>query len=136
MNTLFDFLTHVKGVEYLVALLAIGGFILYWEVFKPRPFSGLVNSARDDMGHIRSTGYRNTLRSVGKVATAPFIGIAYVAMLPLSFVLALGIAVLNLVGRLMGASPSFGWRPVEAYFTGRRMKKKKGSTSGMEEREK
>jgi hypothetical protein len=128
MNTLFDFITHIKGIEYLVAVSFILGFILYWEVLKPRPFSGLVNSARDDMGHIRRTGYRNTLRSAGKVAAAPFIGIAYVAMLPLSFVLALAIAVINLVGRLMGASPSFGWRPVEAYFTGRKNEERRNAS--------
>lgn len=120
MHTLFDFMTHIKGVEYLIAISAILGFIVFWEVLKPRPFRSLADSAREDMRHIKNTGYGDTLRSVGKIAAAPFIGLAYVALLPLSFVAALGIAALNVVGRLLGANASFGWRPVEAYFTGKK----------------
>ncbi len=123
MHTLFDFMTHIKGIEYLIAVSAILGFIVFWEVLKPRPFRSLADSAREDIRHIRSTGYSDTMRSVGKIAAAPFIGLAYVALLPLSFVAALGIAALNVTGRLLGANASFGWRPVEAYFAGKKSRK-------------
>lgn len=125
MHTLFDFITHVKGVEYVLALLFIAGYILYWEVLKPKPFKSLSAATRSDMDHLKSLGYHNTMRSVGRVVAAPFIGLAYLALLPVSFVVALAIALLNAAGRLVGASPSLGWRPVEAYFAGRKEKKKK-----------
>ena len=49
MNTLFDFTTHIKGVEYILAVLFIAGYILYWEVLKPKPFSSLKKAAQEDL---------------------------------------------------------------------------------------
>ena len=31
MYTLVDFITHVKGIEYILSLAAIAGFLLFWE---------------------------------------------------------------------------------------------------------
>jgi hypothetical protein len=124
MHTLYDFLTYVKGVEYLLAVAFIGLYLLYWEVLKPKPFRTLVRSGKEEMGHIRETGYGNTLRTVGKIAAAPFIGLAYVVMLPFSFVIALAMAVGSGLSKLAGPSVSFGWRPVEAYLAGKKKRKK------------
>ena len=123
MNTLFDFMTHIKGVEYILALLFIAGYILYSEVLKPRPFKTMVDTGKDDIEHIRKTGFRSTLKVVGKIAAAPFIGIAYVVMLPFAFFAALGSAAMSGVMNLVGRTAVFGWRPTEAYFTGKKKKK-------------
>lgn len=124
MNTLYDFLTHVKGVEYLLAVTFIAVYLLYWEVLKPKPFSTLARSGKEELEHIRETGYRNTMRTVGKIAAAPFIGLAYVVMLPFSFALALVLAAGKGLSKLAGPSVSFGWRPVEAYLAGKKKRKK------------
>jgi len=123
MNTLFDFMTHIKGVEYILALLFIAGYILYSEVLKPRPFKTMIDTGKDDIEHIRKTGFRSTLKVVGKIAAAPFIGIAYVVMLPFAFFAALGSAAMSGVMNLVGRTAVFGWRPTEAYFTGKKKKK-------------
>jgi hypothetical protein len=125
MNTLYDFITHVKGVEYLLAILFIAGYILYAEALKPKPFKTLVESGKEDLEFIKERGLANTLKSIGKIAAAPFIGLAYVIMLPFTFVYALGTAALNGIFALAGRSASFGWRPTEAYLAGKKKDKKK-----------
>lgn len=125
MNTLFDFITYVKGVEYIVAILFIAGYIVFWEVLKPKPFKTLTATAKEDIEYIKKIGFRAVIKTIGRVMAAPFIGLAYVAALPFIFVLSLGAAVINGVLSLTGASASFGWRPLEAYFAGRKGKKEK-----------
>jgi hypothetical protein len=44
MNTLFDHTSYVNGMEYVLALLSIVGFVVLLEVFKKRPFMGLIES--------------------------------------------------------------------------------------------
>jgi len=110
-------------VEYILALLFIAGYILYSEVLKPKPFKTMIDTGKDDLEHIKKTGFRNTLKVIGKIAAAPFIGIAYVVMLPFAFVAALGSAAMNGVMNLVGKTAVFGWRPTEAYFTGKKKKK-------------
>lgn len=131
MYTLFDFLTHVKGVEYIISVLFIAGFIIYLEVLKPKPFKTLVRSTREDLSYIKESGYRNTLRTMGRIFSAPFIGIFYVVSLPFIFVYAVALELLDLalsgLGSLLsmaGMNVSFGWRPQEAYFAGKRGRKK------------
>jgi hypothetical protein len=124
MHTLFDFVTHVKTVEYLIAVSAIAGFIIFWELLKPRPFKAVVEHGREDLEYIKKTGYGNTMKALGKVAAAPFIGLAYIVALPFMFVFMLSIAALSGVTRALGVSASFGWRPQEAYLTGRKEDKK------------
>ena len=128
MYTLVDFITHVKGIEYIMSLLAIGGFLLFWEALKPKPFRTVVDTGKDDLGYIEQAGgTRHILKSVGKIAAAPFIGLAYVVMLPVGFFAALAIGAVNLamkgVATIAGKSMTFEWRPVEAYFAGRKKKK-------------
>ncbi|MBI4690997.1 MAG: hypothetical protein HY754_12160 [Nitrospirae bacterium] len=129
MHTLFDFLTYVKGIEYIIAVLFIVGYILYWELLKPRPFKSLVHTAKDDLAHIKRTG---TMQTVRKIATAPFIGLAYIVALPFVFMFTLGTTVINGILGLAGREASFGWRPTEAYLAGK--KKEKGEDKQDEEK--
>jgi hypothetical protein len=126
MYTLVDFITHIKGVEYILSVLAIGGFLLFWEVLKPAPFRTPVHTGRQDLEYIQRTGYRDVLRSIGKIAAAPFIGLAYLALLPVGFAAALliggtNVALIGLSG-IFGRNMTFDWRPMEANFTGKTKK--------------
>ena len=135
MYTLVDFITHVKGVEYILSITAIAGFLIFWEVLKPRPFRTVVETGKDDLNHIEQTGgFKNVMKSVGKIAAAPFIGLAYIVMLPVGFFAALGIGAVNLgvkgIASVAGKSATFEWRPMEAYLAG---KKKKDAKTKKEE---
>jgi len=123
MHTLFDFMTHIKGVEYILALMFIAGYILFSEVLKPKPFATLKSTGRDDLEYARKVGSRGIMKTIGKIAAAPFIGIAYVVMLPFAFVAALGTEVGGRVMSLAGSSAHFGWRPVASYLTGKKTRK-------------
>jgi len=123
MHTLFDFMTHIKGIEYILALMFIAGYILFSEVLKPKPFATLKSTGRDDLEYARKVGSRGIMKTVGKIAAAPFIGIAYVVMLPFAFVAALGTEIGGRVMSLAGSSAHFGWRPVASYLTGKKTRK-------------
>jgi len=131
-----DFVTHVKGVEYILSIAAIAGFLVFWEILKPRPFRTVVNTGKDDLAYIEeSGGLKSVAKSVGRIAAAPFIGLAYIVMLPIGFFVALAAAVVNLavkrVASVAGQSVTFEWRPVEAYLAGRKKKAEKaGSKKG------
>jgi hypothetical protein len=132
MYTLVDFITHVKGIEYIMSILAICGFLLLWEALKPTPFRTVVETGKDDLNYIkRAGGTRHVMKSVGKIAAAPFIGLAYIVMLPIGFFAALAIGVVNVAMKgaasIAGTSMTFEWRPMEAYLSGRE-KKGKAST--------
>ena len=126
MYTLVDFITHVKGIEYIMSLLAIAGFLLFWEALKPTPFRTVVNTGKQDLEYIQQTGYGDVMKSIGKLAAAPFIGLAYLAMLPVGFAVALIIGgtnlILNGLSSILGENMSFDWRPMEAYFSGKKKK--------------
>jgi hypothetical protein len=131
MHTLVDFLTHVKGVEYVISVLAIAGFILYLEVLKPKPFRTLAENIREDVAFLKEKGLRAALRSVGRFVAAPFIGLLYVISLPFLFAFTFARELSGLasegLGRvfgLAGRSASFGWRPTEAYLGGKKDRKK------------
>jgi len=100
MNTLFDFITHIKGVEYLLAIGFIGLFIMIWEALSPRPFSVMLATGRDDLGYMRRVGAKETVRTAVHAAAAPFLVIAYVAMVPVAFVAGLAIASRRWLARL------------------------------------
>ncbi len=130
MYTMVDFVTHVKGVEYILSIAAIAGFLVFWEILKPRPFRTVVNTGKDDLAYIEeSGGLKSVAKSVGRIAAAPFIGLAYIVMLPIGFFVALAAAVVNLavkgVASVAGQSVTFEWRPVEAYLAGRKKKAEK-----------
>jgi hypothetical protein len=130
MYTLFDFITHVKGVEYILALMFIAGYLLFAEILKPKPFKSVVDTGKEDLSYLREKGFRNTLRTIGRIAAGPFIGLAYVVVLPFAFVSALGMTALNGILSLVGKSVSFGWRPSEAYLAGKKRKKEGKKQSG------
>jgi hypothetical protein len=147
MYTLFDFITQVKGAEYLIAVSAVGLFLLFWEVLKPKPFKSVIDAAKGDVTQIgQSGGFAVVLRTAGHVAAAPFIGLAYVVALPFVFVYAVGHVLLegtaraiaagadrvartlvqgaHAVARIVHVAPAFSWRPQEAYFLGRKQRQR------------
>ena len=139
MYTLVDFITHVKGVEYIMSISAIAGFLIFWEVLKPRPFRTVVETGKDDLSHIEQTGgFGNVMKSVGKIAAAPFIGLAYIVMLPVGFFAALAVGAVNLAMKgaagIVGKSATFEWRPVEAYLAGKKRKQKVAAKAQNEEK--
>src|SRR5208337_246080 len=125
MHTLFDFVTHIKGVEYLASLTFIAGFLVLNEVLKAKPFGTMVQAGKEDMEYIRTTGSGQLFTSVKRIITAPFIGLAYVAVLPVAFLFALASAAINGVLGFTGREASFGWRPMEAYMSGKKGDKRK-----------
>lgn len=133
MNTLFDFMTHIKGVEYLMAIAAIILYMVFWEVLKPKPFKAMMEKGKEDLNYIKEVGTRNTLKTLGKVAAAPFIGLAYIVALPFGFAYALARAVVEGVVDLVGKEAVFGWRPMEAYLAGKKKRKKKESETKKDE---
>ena len=138
MYTLVDFITHVKGIEYLMSISAIAGFLIFWEVLKPRPFKTVVETGKDDLSHIEQTGgFGNIMKSVGKIAAAPFIGLTYVVMLPVGFFAALAIGAVNLAMKgaasIVGKSATFEWRPVEAYLAGKKRTQKTAAKAKKDE---
>ncbi len=134
MHTLTDFMTHIKGIEYLISVLAITGFVLFVEILKPKPFNTLKKSVNEDVEHLRSEGKENTMRTLKRLAAAPFIGLFYVFSLPFVFAYAVGRecfgrAAEGLEGAfgLAGRSFAFGWRPLESYLGGKKDKKNKSN---------
>ena len=123
MYTLYDYITHIKGMEYILSILFIAGYILFAEILKPRPFATIANVARDDVQFIGGTGYRNVVKTAGKIAAAPFIGAAYVFSLPFVFFWAIASAAAGAALNAFGKTAVFGWRPTEAYLTGKKKKK-------------
>ncbi len=121
MNSMFDFITHVKGVEYILSLTFIAGFILYWEVLKPKPFKKMKETGREDLEYIRQNGMKNILKMVGKLAAAPFIGLLYIILLPVGMLGAVAYAV---VSGIAGKGEAFSWRPAEAYLSGKKKTRK------------
>lgn len=132
MHTYVDFITHVKGVEYILSVLAIAGFILFLEILKPQPFRTLIQSTRDDLDHMKKTGYGGTSRTVKRMLAGPFIGLFYVIIFPFLFLYALsselsrmGAEVFERLLGMAGRTAFFGWRPTEAYLGGRKGSKEK-----------
>ncbi len=122
MHTMFDYITHIKGVEYLISLLFIAAYIFYAELLKPKPFKALRESGKEDAEFIKNNRGA-AFATMKKIVAGPFIGLAYIVSLPFVFVYALGVAALNGLLGLAGKSVSFGWRPTEAYLAGKKGKK-------------
>ena len=121
MNSMFDFITHVKGIEYILSLTFIAGYVLFWEVLKPRPFQKVKETGQEDLAYIKQNGMKSTLKLAGKIAAAPFVGLLYIILLPVGMVSALSYA---LVSGVAGKGASFSWRPAEAYLSGKKKTKK------------
>jgi hypothetical protein len=92
MHTLFDFITHVKGIEYILSIMFIAGFLLFWEVLKTMPFHGMTNQARKALDYMRRSGKQHT---IAKFATAAFLVVTYIVSLPFVFAYAVLSAVKN-----------------------------------------
>lgn len=118
MHTLFDFITHVKVVEYLISVTFIAGYMLFWEGLKPKPFSTPIEAGKEDLEHVRKNV--NVLSNIGKICTAPFIGLAYIVAIPFGFMFVLASSAINGILGMAGKEASFGWRPMEAYLTGKK----------------
>jgi hypothetical protein len=114
---MFDFITHVKGIEYILSLTFIAGYVLFWEVLKPRPFQKVKETGQEDLEYVKQNGMKNNLKLAGKIAAAPFVGLLYVILLPVGLVSALSYAV---VAGVAGKNTSFSWRPAEAYLSGKK----------------
>jgi hypothetical protein len=125
MYTLYDYITHIKGVEYIISVMFIAGYILFAEVLKPRPFAAVINEGKDEMEFMRRMGSRNVLKTVGRITATPFIGIAYVVALPFAFFAAIASAAGGAALNAFGRTAVFGWRPTEAYLTGKKKKEEK-----------
>ena len=121
MNSMFDFITHVKGIEYILSLTFIAGYVLFWEALKPKPFRKVKETGKEDLEYVKQNGMKNTLKLAGKIAAAPFIGLLYLILLPVGMVSALSYA---LVAGVAGKNSSFSWRPAEAYLVGKKKTKK------------
>jgi hypothetical protein len=130
MYTLFDFMTHVKGIEYIISVLSIAAFMLFWEVLKPKPFAKVVSTGKEDLAHLKESG--ETMKYVRQLVAAPFIGLAYIILLPIGFFLVLATEVVNLavkgISTMLGKDVSFDWRPMEAYLTGKKRKQKEANS--------
>jgi len=124
MNTLYDFITHVKGMEYILSVTFIAAYIFYWEILKPKPFKAVAEAGKQDIGFVSESGPGTIRRTLARVAAAPFIGIAYVVSLPFVFAYALCSSAVNGLFSVIGREVSFGWRPSEAYLAGRKKGKK------------
>ena len=113
MDTLFDFTTKVKGVEYVIAISAIVSFILFLEILKNKPFKSLWDVGSEDLRYVKDHGL-----SQARLLTALFRGIIYVISLPFAFFSGVGSALTNSLSKAAGGSFVFSWRPIEAYFSG------------------
>ena len=121
MNSMFDFITHVKGIEYILSLTFIAGYVLFWEVLKPKPFKKVKETGQEDLAYVKQNGMKNNLKLAGKIAAAPFVGLLYIILLPVGLVSALSYA---LVSGVAGKNASFSWRPAEAYLSGKKKARK------------
>jgi hypothetical protein len=127
MDTLFDFTTKVKGVEYLIAISAIVRFILFLEILKNKPFKSLRDIVRDELRYVKEHGL-----SPARLLTALFRGIIYVISLPFAFFLGIGTVLINSLSKAAGGSSVFSWRPMEAYFSGRKKNKKQVTSANQQ----
>ena len=125
MHTLFDFVTHIKNIEYLASLTFIALFLVLNEVLKAKPFGTLVHAGKEDIEYIKTAGSGEVFKTVKRIIAAPFIGAAYVVALPFAFMFALASSVIDGVMGFAGVKTSLGWRPMEAYLSGKQEDKKK-----------
>jgi len=121
MNTLVDFITQNKGIEYLLAIAFIGGYALFVEFLKPRPFVGFVSSLKEDLSYIRGGGRNDVKRLMRNLLLAPFVAAAYLAALPFYFAVGIGLKAEGALSSVIGGG-SMAWRPLEAYLSGRSRK--------------
>ncbi|MBI4685451.1 MAG: hypothetical protein HY755_09660 [Nitrospirae bacterium] len=129
MHTLFDFISNVNAMQYGLALFFILGFIIFYEILKPKPFEGLLKSAADDVKFIKAQRKETSVQLIKKIALAPMYILFYLAAVPVLFVQGFSIP----LGKGIATVTSAGWSPVRAYFTGsRKAKKAQGNDPGQQ----
>ena len=116
-QTLFDYMTGSGGLQYLMALAFIAGFLVLWEVLmSARPFKAILSSVAEDLRFTRGLGGAGLVSIARKCAVGAALFALYLAALPFVVAQAVGASAL----RGVSSGVSFGWSPVRAYFTGRR----------------
>ena len=65
MHTMYDYITHIKGVEYILALACIAGYLLFSEVLKARPFATVKSGGKEDLEYMRQMGSKGCGRRWG-----------------------------------------------------------------------
>jgi len=124
MNTLVDYISHNKGIEYLLAIAFIVGYAVFAEFLKPRPFRELLSSVRDDARYLMGGGAGDAKRLVKNILIAPFVAAAYLAALPFYFMVGIGLKAEGALSSVLGGG-SMAWRPLEAYLSGRSRKRRR-----------
>ncbi|NLI29051.1 MAG: hypothetical protein GX423_03125 [Nitrospiraceae bacterium] len=124
MYTLFDYISTVNGIQYVLMIAFIGGFIIFLELLKPRPFAGLMRIAADDIGFVRTQSPETRLRSIKRLCAAPVYALLYIAAIPVLFIH--GVAVI--FSRVIMALTWVSWSPVRAYFRGSKKTKRTESS--------
>lgn len=120
MHTLYDFISEVNLMQYLLAVVSIAGFIIFVEIFKPKPFKGLSKMIAEDVGFVKEQGKSNNALLIKNIITGGAYAVLYIIAIPLLFLH--GISVL--MSRLFTSFTYLGWSPVRAYFAGRKITKK------------
>lgn len=116
-NTMFDYMSASNGLQYLMALGFIAGFLILWEVLmSTRPFRALFSSIAEDLRFTRELGIGGVVAIAKSTVQAAVLVAVYLAAVPLLFAQGLGSAAF----RGVSAGVSFGWSPIRAYFTGRK----------------
>ncbi len=122
MNTLVEFVTHTKGIEYLIAIGFLALYALFVEFLKPAPIAGLLRSVRDDARHIKANGKADISKLMKNTVRLPFVAGAYLAALPAYFAVGVMLKTEEMLSRTVGGG-SMAWRPLEAYLAGRANKR-------------
>ena len=122
METLVDFITYNKGIEYLLAIAFIGGYALFVEFLKPRAFRGLVSSVREDAEHLKGEGRGDVKRLMKNMLVLPIVAGTYLAALPFYMMVGIGLKAEGTLSNALGGG-SMAWRPLEAYLSGRGKKR-------------
>lgn len=119
MYTLYDYISEVNAMQYLLALLFIFGFIIFFEIFKPKPFRGLSRMIDDDVVFVKEQGRASNLQLIKNTLTGSAYAMLYIAVVPLLFLH--GVAVL--MSKLFTSVTYIGWSPVRSYFAGKNRRK-------------
>lgn len=134
MNTLVDFVTHTKGIEYLLAISFIMGYGLLFEFLKPRPFASIFSTVKDDVSYMGGNGRGDMKKLLANMLKLPFVAGAYLMALPFYLMVGLMLQAESALARLVGAE-AMAWRPLESYLTGRGRKKGKRVSANKEKKE-
>jgi hypothetical protein len=123
MHTLFDFITSVNAAQYGFSLFFVVGFIVFYQILKPKPFEGLAAAAAEDAGYIKTQGKGRVVQLARNIIMAPVYLMIYVVSLPFLFILG------AIAPR--GAVMTGEWSPLRAYFMGsRKPGKSRGDVKG------